>query len=1329
MLILKKILVLFSVGLMVLASLAYVVDITPDSGEARRTEPMVLTVGAGEEYETFKSAWKDAIDGDTIFLSAGTYSDIPILDKSVNIVGEVDDENNPLVDYLVTQYVLDDNIGISNCRFLNIQSPNQDAAFSHLAGFAWNTAGITTMAWGGGPLTDGIITGLRVTNCQFVNCRQGIFLFGAQNSVISACTFTDCYRGITIKDHYYSPSWSWISSNNQINNCNFYDTKYKDDDTGAWSDTDNGEAICIIDSDGNTINGGEMKRNTYGIRIYKGDNNRVQNVEISNTTQNPMVFREVTKGLTVSGTTVIEGGKDVLFHSCTDFIFQNNKLDGTTLNLWNSTRGDIKDNNWEQTDTPALSIGTQDRHYNHAIGQSNKIADESIYYFYNDDRLSLSRVQAGAVYVMGCNGGILSNLSVIGGDGIVVMDSNDMKIENVFSTNNLFGIDIKNAENLTIRRTDADTGGRGRFGIRLHNITDASIQDSVVRTYGTEHSIRLTGGTFCNIHNSTFDKDRVQMKWNDGGVLEVSNNLRVRVMKEGMIEPFQGANVMVTEDSSAAYATTVYGGTDAVTDKNGIVGPIKLVDRVYYRSNMPVEKYHSLQVWAEVDGIWTESRPNIDMSRSRTESFAIGDIWAPGSPRTVRLVDIPSEDAIEITWETPLEVDTAAVSLYTNMSGKWRELKRFDASNTIYKITSGLVHGQSYYFMLTAWDGEGLESLPTPVHAVVHLDGVTPPAPKNLKATNITAFSCQLNWDAVPDLDLAGYNVYINDTDGGPTGPWIEASPENGVASNLYQVNGLKSETVYFFTVTAFDEVPNESPYAPVIRVETPDVTPPPRPLLDKLPEYTNQKQQTVSGVAEAGVTVAIFIDGEEVGTAVADEEKAFALDINLTEGPNAISAQATDRAGNQGMFSAVMTVVLDTIAPEAPVLDPLPEITGDVSLLVTGVAEGDATVTLFVDGIEAGTTESIMYVGFSGRVTLTEGHNAICAQVTDRAGNVGPKCIEEDVLLDTVPPLVPELDALPTITNVPALTVTGVAEPDSTVEVYLEEYLAGSSVTNDGGRFTVAITLLEGNNFLMVRAIDLALNPSLSTLPEEILLDTIPPVVYLGPDMEVVEDTEVTFDGSTSYDNQGITGHSWSFTVDEVEQTSDAAVFKYTFDHPMEVLMTLTVTDVAGNEASGSMTVTVLTSNRAPRLTLGMVDPAEGHTGTTFTFKVTFWDADGDTGTVDMVLDGETYTMVADPSDTDSTDGVVYTYSTKLKEGDHDYHFGARDTLGFDATGPCVGDENERTLTVYKQTEAAPGMEAVLAMTAMALLGSVLVLRRRREAEAAIHRDEGVVD
>jgi len=146
-------------------------------------------------------------------------------------------------------------------------------------------------------------------------------------------------------------------------------------------------------------------------------------------------------------------------------------------------------------------------------------------------------------------------------------------------------------------------------------------------------------------------------------------------------------------------------------------------------------------------------------------------------------------------------------------------------------------------------------------------------------------------------------------------------------------------------------------------------------------------------------------------------------------------------------------------------------------------------------------------------------------------------------------------------------------------------------------------------------------------------------------------------------------------------------------------------------------MKASILTSNTPPVLTLGIVDPPEGHTGTAFTFDVTFTDADGEFGTVNIVIDGSTYSMSADPTDGDSTNGVTYSYSTKMKEGDHTYYFQATDDYGFDANGPCVGDGNRRTFTVYEEEKSGvPGAEAVLVLVTLGIVGAAVILQRRRE-------------
>ncbi|MEK3883321.1 glycoside hydrolase family 9 protein [Paenibacillus sp. PL2-23] len=92
-----------------------------------------------------------------------------------------------------------------------------------------------------------------------------------------------------------------------------------------------------------------------------------------------------------------------------------------------------------------------------------------------------------------------------------------------------------------------------------------------------------------------------------------------------------------------------------------------------------------------------------------------------------------------------------------------------------------------------------------------------------------------------------------------------------------------------------------------------------------------------------------------------------------------------------------------------------------------------------------------------------------------------------------------------------------------------------------------------------------------------------------------------------------------------------------------------------ATNTASGS----------APALTGASVDLASGDTDTSFTFGVTYTDADNDKPfAMELVLDGVIHVMnEVDPGDTTYTDGKAYTYTTKLPLGIHSYYFHTTDT------------------------------------------------------------------
>ncbi|HSQ77314.1 MAG TPA: Ig-like domain-containing protein [Nitrospirota bacterium] len=116
-------------------------------------------------------------------------------------------------------------------------------------------------------------------------------------------------------------------------------------------------------------------------------------------------------------------------------------------------------------------------------------------------------------------------------------------------------------------------------------------------------------------------------------------------------------------------------------------------------------------------------------------------------------------------------------------------------------------------------------------------------------------------------------------------------------------------------TVTAVDRAGNEA--KPVVVTVVLDTTPPASPTLNPLSPVTRVPQVTVTGSAEPGAKVEIFVNSTVQQEAIkADEKGAFSYKISLAEGNNAVSAVAYDSPGNASAGSAVVNVFLDTKPP-----------------------------------------------------------------------------------------------------------------------------------------------------------------------------------------------------------------------------------------------------------------------------------------------------------------------------------------------------------------------------------------------------------------------------
>ncbi|EPG3217951.1 Ig-like domain-containing protein, partial [Acinetobacter baumannii] len=181
-------------------------------------------------------------------------------------------------------------------------------------------------------------------------------------------------------------------------------------------------------------------------------------------------------------------------------------------------------------------------------------------------------------------------------------------------------------------------------------------------------------------------------------------------------------------------------------------------------------------------------------------------------------------------------------------------------------------------------------------------------------------------------------------------------------------------------TATATDPAGNTS--LPGTGTVSADITAPVVALDDVL---TNDSTPALTGtVNDPTATVVVNVDGVDY-PAVNNGDGTWTLADNtlpaLTDGPHTITVTATDAAGNVGNDTAVVTI--DTVAPNAPVLDPI-----NATDPVSGQAEPGSTVTVtYPDG-----TTATVVAGTDGSWSvpnpgLNDG-DEVEAIATDPAGN-----------------------------------------------------------------------------------------------------------------------------------------------------------------------------------------------------------------------------------------------------------------------------------------------------------------------------------------------------
>lgn len=393
----------------------------------------------------------------------------------------------------------------------------------------------------------------------------------------------------------------------------------------------------------------------------------------------------------------------------------------------------------------------------------------------------------------------------------------------------------------------------------------------------------------------------------------------------------------------------------------------------------------------------------------------------------------------------------------------------------------------------------------------------------------------------------------------------------------------------------------------------------------------TNDATPTLSGTAEANATISLRVDGVEIGTTVANGLGvwSFTPSSPIGEGPHALTAVATDAAGNPGPVSNTWTLTVDSVAPAAPVitqvLDDVPErlgalnsgdITNDTTPTLNGTAEPGSIVTIRLDGADLITIP----IDGSGTWTYTlttpldEGPHTFSVVATDAAGNTSQPSDDFTLNVDITAPaaatiltvtddvggVLGSLNSGDTTDDTRPL-LQGTAPADTVITVYDGTTLLGTATLNGSGgwSFTPVTPLTDGPHSLTVHATDAAGNTTIST-PFELTVDTVAPAtpdipaITVNPDGtatplnpgETTRDTTPTLSG-TGNPGDTVTIYNGGVKLDDV-LVDGTGNWTWTPATPLpngtyDITLTVTNVDGTGNESAPSQPVTITIDTEAP--------------------------------------------------------------------------------------------------------------------------------------------------
>lgn len=600
--------------------------------------------------------------------------------------------------------------------------------------------------------------------------------------------------------------------------------------------------------------------------------------------------------------------------------------------------------------------------------------------------------------------------------------------------------------------------------------------------------------------------------------------------------------------------------------------------------------------------------------------------------------------------------DVESGTANTDEDGKWN-----------YALPSALSDA-AYVFTASATDTAGNVSAVRDTLNII-VDTETPAQP----VAGLTAGSSPVNNDQ-PALSgtaepFGTVSIYVDGV--------ISGTATADAAGNwTYTIPASLADGSYDIHATTTDAAGNTSVDSETLTVEI-DTEVPAKPAVELTSGSSplNENQPALKGTAEANSTVSIYVDGVVTGTATADASGnwSFTPGTALADGSRTITVTAEDAAGNISVTSEELMLVIDTGVPDAP---SSPVLSGSSNghsnnskPVFTGTAEANSSVNIYVDGVLAGTVaaDASGNWSYTPAADLSDGTHTISATATDAAGNTSASGGETTVTIDTASPAKPTVK-LPggnaVNNNKPALS--GTAEANSTVDIYVNGVIAGTATADASGNwnFTLPAALTDGAYDITVTSTDAAGNTSVASNMLTVAVDTEAPAqpgVQLATGSSPLNENQPALSGMaeanstvTIYVNGEVAGTA----------TADASgSWSYTFPTALpdgNQSITATVTDAAGNTGPASEVLALVIDTQVPATPSAPVlsGSSNDHSNTS---QPTFTGQAEANSTINIYVDG----VVVGTATADASGNWSYTLPAALADGQHTIAITATDAAG----------------------------------------------------------------